>query len=1000
MKQTIVAFLLVSMLAIGATAGNRNPPPSVSGPKTPYAPGVVYVKLREGSGALRQYNHLGIVPQSAGVSNAFARILDQLHATSTLPFDADAPKDAITRDLGIDRMYVIYYSNRSIDSRQALDLLMGTGEVECGSVRYLFPLSLTPNDPQISSEYALTNMHLFKAWDVTIGDSNVLIADVDDGFNVSHEDLKNAIKIGWDLVGNVDPTVGEAFQPDGNPNPDNINSTHGSHTAGCIAATGANRLGIVGTAFGCRLMALKAAGNESQSNIDAGYEGIHYASTHGARVINCSWGGPVSGDQSFANTFLIEAEARNALIVASSGNGDAFGNGLNNDNTPFYPCNGPGVLSVGATDANDAPAGFSNYGHAVKVWAPGVSIQSCSYPGASAYNAESGTSFSSPLTAGVAGLLVSLHPDWPPQFIARQIIQTCQNVVYPSDRPDFWGRVNADSALRTSPAPGLIVTGYSLDGVANDSLRSIGVPHALTVTFKNVTAAGSGITAKLLNRTGYSTSSSAVTLGSVGLDASAQGTFLIIRNGIFSEGNLPVRFYLTDGVNYEDTVIMTLPLQRQPGFVVEKVAPSGASLKRVSHTSAWAAFGQEAQGGGVVYSDFARETAGVWSDTATLWNGSQAPYCVEATDSMRAWFGTGPQNGAAPSVILTTNGGTSFTQSDVSSFTAFVNTVHFFTPASGAPLNGIIIGDPASKTSIGPWGIGITSDGGQTWAQPPAVPNNLTAGEASWNNGTVWVGASGWFGSNSARIWRSGDRGATWASSATTLKNSLSLAMDDDCLHGFACFRNIASSSGSNNVNGMNKTTNGGRTWFTMAMPVAKMIPGAVTFVHNSNTAIVTSDSGVYRTTDFGTTWTPIGFPVGYDAANAESLSAFRGQGKLTLSMITSGTGVATYTEPMADPVQQGVSSEPAALTMDLAISPNPFQQEASVSFTLAERQHVRLAVIDALGREVALLLNAEAGPGIQSLNFNAGALPAGVYYVVIQTDRGMTQTRAISLLR
>ncbi|MDP4199510.1 MAG: S8 family serine peptidase [Bacteroidota bacterium] len=995
MKQSILAVLVLSIASIAAVGRDRHPSSAAPVVTTPYAPGIIYIKLRPGSKALEGYTHVGIVPQSTGVASAFTHILDQLHATATLPFDAEAPNDAITHNLGIDRMYVVYYTNRAIDPRAALTMLESTGQVECGSVRYLFPLSKTPNDQYISQQYALNKMHLFSAWDITTGDNTVLIADVDDGFNMLHEDLMNAIKLGYDVVGKVNASAGEPFQPDNDPSPDDPAATHGSHTSGCIAASGNNSVGIAGAAYGCRLIAIKCAGTDAQ-NISGGYEGIHYASTHGARVINCSWGGPVSGtDVAFGNTVLQEATARNALVVAAAGN-----NGTSNDKTAFYPSNGPGVLSVGATDQSDGPAYYSDFGHSVSVFAPGSGILSCTYPGSNVYNAEDGTSFASPLTAGVAGLVVSLHPSWPPQFIARQIIQTCLNNVQPADQYDFWGCVDADSALRAIPAPGLLVTGYSIDGVASDSLRTVGAPHALSVTFKNVTAAGSGITAKLISGTGYSGSGTVATLGSVGLNVTAQGNFQITRNGIFSEGNLPIRFFLTDGGDYHDTMTMYIPLTRVPGFRVEQVAPAGSSLKRTSHTAAWASFGNESTTGGVAIADYARETAGAWSDTAAVWDRSQAPYDVEAFDSTTAWFGTGPQGGGPASVLWTTDGGKTFGQSDVSSFTAFVNTIHFFAPKNGVPMDGILIGDPASTTSINSWGIGISSDGGKTWDLSPTAPDNMKSGEASWNNATAWVGDYGWFGSNSSRIWHTSDRGKTWTPASTNYPNSLSLAMDDDTLHGFACFRKVTSASGTSGVNGMQKTTNGGITWTSMPMPVAKMIPGAVAFVPNSNMGIVTSDSGVFRTTDFGATWSPIGFPIGYDAASAEVLSVYRGQGKLTLSMISSGTGVATYSESMAEQLPPA-SVEPNSQPLAFSIAPNPCEQNAEITFDLPERQQVRLVVLDALGREVAVLLNGiETGPGAQTVNFHSTPLADGVYYVMLTTDRGIKLTRAISVIR
>lgn len=1067
--------------------------------------------MRTGSTAVREYTHVGVVAQSAG-NSLFARALDRLHATATVPFDANAAQDKIAHGLGIDRMFVIYYSNRSIDAQNALEMLLATGEVECGSVRYLFPLSLTPNDAGLSQQYAVTNMHLKQAWDVTIGDSNVLIADVDDGFNTKHEDLKNAIKIGYDAVGNV--SSGEQFQPDNDPTPDYPGNSHGSHTSGCIAATGNNRVGIAGSAYGCRLIAIKAAGNDATANISGGYEGIHYASTHGARIINCSWGGPVSGDQTFANAFLLEAEQHNALIVAASGNGNQFGQPINNDLTAFYPSNGPGVLSVGATDANDGPASFSNYGKSVGVWAPGVGILSCTYPGTSAYNAEDGTSFASPLTAGVAGLIASMHPDWPPHFIARQIHVTADNVVVPEDQTEYWGRVNAASALTTAPQPGLIVTGYSIDGVANDSLRGNGQNHTLTLTFKNVTAAGNNIQAKLVTATGYTTSGAMTSLGSVGLGVTVSGNFQIARSGVYSEGLLQVQCALTDGADYNDIVTVNIPLAQQPGFKVEMKASTGSSIKRLSHSAAWAAFGNEDQTSGTVFfSAFARQLAGAWSDTVTLADRSMAPYCIDAWDSLTAWFGTGPKTASA-SVLATTDGGANFTTVDVSDFTPFVNTVHFFDHVNGArPGEGIIIGDPASTSSKSAYGIGRTLDGGKTWTHVATAPMSSATSsgfEASWNNSAAWVGDKGWYGTNNSKIWRTTNRGTTWTSAATSFQHSFSIAVDDDGLHGFACFRPTTSGTSTSGKAGMCKTADGGATWKKITMPIPGMTPGVVTFVSGSDLAVVTSDSGVFRTTDFGTTWSPIGVPVSFGAGDAACISAYRDSAKFTISMITSLSGIATYSEAYStgpgsivfdatqlnfgsvpigtslaaavtisntekspvtignvrvsstsgaftslgflNGVQLPVVLAPGGMTRDtfnfmpsvvggdtavvtftvtgaegthdttitligqgappadvtsgaqhqaalaLAVSPNPTRSMLQISCNVPAREHLRVTLFDALGRDVAVLLDSEAEPGTKSLTFNAGSLPAGTYYVMLAPEQGQPITRAVSI--
>src|SRR6185436_15895708 len=92
---------------------------------------------------------------------------------------------------------------------------------------------------------------------------------------------------GWDVVGGIDVVNGARYEPDNDPRPDVPGASHGTFTAGCIVAQGNNAKGIAGIAYGCRLLPIKVSGNDGNSAA-GGYEGIHYAATHGARAINCS----------------------------------------------------------------------------------------------------------------------------------------------------------------------------------------------------------------------------------------------------------------------------------------------------------------------------------------------------------------------------------------------------------------------------------------------------------------------------------------------------------------------------------------------------------------------------------------------------------------------------------------------------------------------------------------------------------------------------------------
>ncbi len=676
--------------------------------------------------------------------------------------------------------------------------------------------------------------------------------------------------------------------------------------------------------------------------------------------------------------------------MAAAGNGipGVSNSGVSNDLYPEYPGNGPYVLSVGSTDQSDAPSYFSNFGHSVSVWAPGSGILSCDYTGVgsnSAYSAEDGTSFASPNVAGVAGLLWSEHKDWLPEFISRQIIATCDNVVNPGDRAEYWGRVNAGAALSTAViGPGLAAVSYTIDGVPNDSLRP-GKSHTLIVTFENILSAGSNLSVTALSSAGARLTTTSGTLGSMSERATATGNFTISRSGIYSEGDLPVRFAVRDGSNYADTIFLVLPLSRVPGFVLDQAGSNGSSIKRVSNSVAWATFGNLTTNGAVVGAQYARQQAGKWGNITTLLDGSVAPFDVEALDSLTAYFGTGQSS--AGSVIYTTDGGQNFSTVDVSSFTPFVNTIHFFDRQ-----NGILIGDPKSNR----WGIGITTDGGQSW-NPIAKPIVVGGTIASWNNATSWVGDDGWFGTNSRQILRTTNRGQTWKSVSTgTEQNSLSIGFDDDATHGLACFQ---PANGNGNY-GMMVTSDSGASWQLLTTLPAQegFEPGSIQFIPNSNTAILTSNMGVYRTTDFGATWSPIGIPISYNASQAV-LSISRGEGKFVASINSPNSGIATYSEAMPDSVRESVA-EARLSEVSFEVHPNPAQGTAMFSFTLLASDRVNLAIYDAMGRKVMTLADRIFGQGQNHLAFDTHTLVPGAYYAVIETASGAHLTRAITILR
>jgi len=201
---------------------------------------------------------------------------------------------------------------------------------------------------------------------------------------------------------------------------------HGTGVAGLIAALRGNGLGVDGVAPNTaeaqpvRIMALRAVPDGDERDKDVA-NAIRYAVDNGARIINMSFGKAFSPQKGAVDAAVRYATERGVLLVHASGNnGEDLEPGAGNGNFPtaFYGDDAAGAdrsatwLEIGASapDATALAASFSNYGATrVDLFAPGVGVTSLA-PGGGVQTAD-GTSFASPVTAGVAALIMSYFPD-------------------------------------------------------------------------------------------------------------------------------------------------------------------------------------------------------------------------------------------------------------------------------------------------------------------------------------------------------------------------------------------------------------------------------------------------------------------------------------------------------------------------------------------------------------------------------------------------------------
>jgi subtilisin family serine protease len=239
---------------------------------------------------------------------------------------------------------------------------------------------------------------------------------------------------------------------------------HGTHVAGVIAATLGNGEGISGITPVARIMPLKVLDGAGRAPSLRVAEAVVYAADNGARVINLSLGG--DGLSPVEVAAVDYAHRKGAVVVAAAGN-------LGRDTRDYGPAGLRSALTVAATDIDDKRIGFSNFGQAVKIAAPGLDVLSlrarrtdfARAAGMEGYTAgewfvgpearyyrATGTSFAAPFVSGLAALIRSRDPGLTNVQVERMLLMSADDVAIPGwDLFTGAGRLNAVRALQADP---------------------------------------------------------------------------------------------------------------------------------------------------------------------------------------------------------------------------------------------------------------------------------------------------------------------------------------------------------------------------------------------------------------------------------------------------------------------------------------------------------------------------------------------------------------------
>lgn len=294
----------------------------------------------------------------------------------------------------------------------------------------LFEGHYKPNDPAYNDSnksWYLKTIKAEEAWDITRGSDKLTIAIVDNGFNLSHPELKSKVVMPYNVLKHSSETFPQK-------------ADHGTHVAGTALAIIDNQIGLCGIAPNCSFMPVQVADKNGLMTTTSILDGILYALYQGADVVNVSLGVDFTGLDEFSEEFqknLLRnhfkeeerlwnkvsdiAEKHQSVIVVAAGN-DNILTGIDAIQRP------DNIITVSAVDKDNqlyAKADFSNYGEYSTVSAPGVDIFST--VGKNNYEVNSGTSMAAPIVTGAVALMKSVNKD----LTTKEIIDILQRTGLP-----------------------------------------------------------------------------------------------------------------------------------------------------------------------------------------------------------------------------------------------------------------------------------------------------------------------------------------------------------------------------------------------------------------------------------------------------------------------------------------------------------------------------------------------------------------------------------------
>jgi hypothetical protein len=569
-----------------------------------------------------------------------------------------------------------------------------------------------------------------------------------------------------------------------------------------------------------------------------------------------------------------------------------------------------------------------------------------------------------------------------PDAVKKIVIETCDPIPN-KDSYLYHGRVNAGTALNLPASPSLAIQDYSVGSTFSGMIGPIGSSSSLNVSFINL-GQGQGqsnLSATIQPGAGYTWSGydprypsqwPNAPLGAMNEKDSQSGTFTILRTGEYSEGSILVNFAVNDATP-PDTLTVRVPLVKQPGMTHRLLVQHATGVRQVDGVNGWAGFGYElhyydpelSSFDSILVSQYSVRSDTGWSLPIDI-DGGEPIYSMDAIDKDHAWF-------ASNTDIYATTDGTA--PVDISSPGGTIRSIHF-----SDANNGVLIGDAGGSK----WNIQTTTDGGNNWTPSAAAPLPGHATQSFYNS-ACWVGKDAWFGTD-AGIFRSTNNGSQWINTQITgatakQKDVMAITFSSDLKLGFAAIHGVTDDTDSA---GLFYSLSQGVDWIHYTLAPTGFIPYAIAFIPGTDTAIITSNVGIFKLGNPASALTYIPAPTSFDARSSQ-VSVGGTSGALTISAVSLASGIADYTVGSPSSVQ----STPQSDEFSLQSWPNPFSSSTTLSFTLPRDEHVRILLTDVLGRSITQVYDGSLSQGEHSLPIEAGELANGTYYCTLEMDNG-----------